>query len=85
MYAIMAAGGDLGASLGPQFVGMVTDAAMEMPFLMQMAHSFGLSPEVFGMKLGMLTGMLFPLFSIPIFAQIWHNQNKRLLTKNVDK
>lgn len=85
MYAIMAAGGDLGASLGPQFVGMVTDAALEMPFLIEMAQGIGLSAEALGMKLGMLTGMLFPLFSIPVFARIWYNQNKRLLSKNIDK
>jgi len=77
MYAIMASGGDLGASLGPQLVGVVTDAAMEMPFLIHIAESFHVTPEIFGMKLGMLTGMLFPLCSIPLFARIWHNQNKR--------
>lgn len=77
MYAIMAAGGDLGASLGPQLVGVVTDITMELPFFINLAEGLHFTPEVFGMKLGMLTGMLFPLCSIPLFARIWHNQNQR--------
>lgn len=64
IYALMAAGGDFGASIGPQLVGVITDAAIENPTLLAMAEKLAVSPEQFGMKLGMLVGMLFPLVLI---------------------
>ncbi len=74
IYAMMASGGDLGASVGPQLVGSVTDIVMSIPQAVSFAESLGLSPEQLGMKLGMLIGMLFPLIAIPIYFSI----NKKL-------
>ena len=68
IFALMAAGGDFGASMGPQMVGVVTDVAIKNEALISMAKTFGLSPEQFGMKLGMLVGMLFPLIAIAVYA-----------------
>lgn len=68
IYAMMASGGDLGASVGPQLVGVITDAAMEIPAAAALAQSLTLTPEQLGMKLGMLVGMLFPLLGIPVYA-----------------
>jgi MFS family permease len=65
IYAIMAAGGDLGASVGPQLVGLITDAAIEIPSLLSLADKLSLTPDQLGMKLGLLVGMLFPLVAIP--------------------
>jgi fucose permease len=57
IYALMAAGGDLGASVGVEIVGVVTDSVMAyLP-----TASSALSPEQIGMKLGMLAGMIFPI------------------------
>ena len=64
LYAMMAAGGDLGASVAPQLIGLITDASIASPSLSAFAVSLGLAPEQLGMKLGMLTGMLFPLIMI---------------------
>lgn len=64
VYALLAAGGDLGASVGPQLVGVVTDLAIEQPALLRLAQTLQLSPDQLGMKLGMLAGMLFPLCGI---------------------
>lgn len=68
IFALMAAGGDLGASLGPQLVGVITDAAIESSALISLAESLSLAPEQLGMKLGMLVGMLFPLVAIAVYA-----------------
>lgn len=70
VFALMAAGGDFGASVGPQLVGVVTDVALENSTLVGLAESLSLSPEQFGMKLGMLIGMLFPLIAIPVMLVI---------------
>ncbi|MBQ4605983.1 MAG: MFS transporter [Clostridia bacterium] len=70
LYAMMAAGGDLGASVGPQLVGIITDAVIASPAASALAQSMALAPEQLGMKAGMLVGMLFPLAAIPVFWQI---------------
>ncbi|MBR5288906.1 MAG: MFS transporter [Clostridia bacterium] len=71
IYAIMAAGGDLGASVVPQLLGMIVDAAIASPDICAMAAGMNLSPEQLGMKLGMLFGMLFPLAGTFVFLYIW--------------
>lgn len=77
MYALMAAGGDFGAAIGPQLVGVVTDAAIANATLATMAQTMQLAPEQLGMKLGMLVGMLFPVAAIPIFAVLWKSRKKK--------
>ena len=67
LFAIMAAAGDLGASLGPQLVGIITDAAIVTPSLIDLSATLGIAAEQLGMKLGMLIAALFPLISIPIY------------------
>lgn len=71
IFAMMAAGGDLGASVGPQLIGLVTDAAIASPTLNTIAANLTLAPEQLGMKLGMLIGALFPLCAIPIYFRIY--------------
>jgi len=74
IYALMASGGDLGASIGPQLIGMITDAVIANPAASALAASLSLAPEQLGMKLGMLVGMLFPLIAIPLYHHIWKTQ-----------
>lgn len=61
IYAILAAGGDLGASVGPQLVGVVTDLFLEKPSLIALADALSLSPQTLGLKAGLATGALFSL------------------------
>ena len=70
MYAMMAAGGDLGASVGPQLVGSLTDFTMANPTLMSLAETLKISPEQFGMRMGILVGAIFPLMAIPLYLHI---------------
>ena len=77
-YALMAAGGDLGASVAPQLVGIITDTAVVDPSWIAFANSLGLTPEQFGMKAGLLVGMLFPLVAIPIFVYFIKTRKKNL-------
>lgn len=76
IYALMAAGGDMGASAGPQLVGVITDFAMTNDSLRHMALSLGTSPEQLGMKLGMLVGALFPIFAVFVFGHILRTKEK---------
>lgn len=70
IYAAMAAGGDLGASIAPQLVGLISDFTIANEQLSSLAVSMGLTPDSLGMKLGMLVGMLFPLAAIVLYSFI---------------
>lgn len=76
LFAMMAAGGDLGASVGPQLVGLVTDTVMTFPAAAELSASLGIASEQLGMKSGMLVGMLFPLVAIPVNLYLWKKKAK---------
>ena len=70
IYAAMAAGGDLGASVAPQLVGLVSDLTIASPRLSALAEKLSLVPDQLGMKLGMIVGMLFPVAAIFLYSNI---------------
>ena len=76
LFAMMAAGGDLGASVGPQLVGIITDFSIVNPTLLAFAKSLCLTPEQFGMKLGLLVGMIFPLLSVFVCLKFLKSKNR---------
>ena len=77
VFALMAAGGDFGASIGPQLVGVVTDAIIGADFSKSLSSALSLSPEQLGMKAGMLVGMLFPLIAIFVYLSIWKRRKNK--------
>lgn len=70
VFALMAAGGDMGAAVAPQLVGIVTDFAIKNKTLVAIADTLSLSPDGLGLKIGMLVGMLFPLIAIFVYASL---------------
>ncbi len=70
IYAMMASGGDLGASVGPQLVGVITDNVMASETMCAFAQTLSLSVEQFGMKIGMLVGMLFPFAAVFLYLYL---------------
>ena len=81
IYAMMAAGGDLGASVGPQMVGIVTDAIVASNQAANFAQTLGYTVEQLGMKVGMLIGMLFPMIAIFVYLAMV-KKKKRLPLQN---
>lgn len=77
IFALMAAGGDMGASVGPQLLGAITDYAIATPKITELATTLGLAPDQLGMKIGMLIGMLFPLCGIPVYAYFRKQDKKK--------
>lgn len=63
-YALMAAGGDFGASVAPQALGVVVDTVATSRWGLEFSQSLALSPEQLGMKLGMLLAAIFPLLGV---------------------
>lgn len=75
VFALMASGGDMGAAAGSQLVGFITDIAISNSTLTSFAHNINVSPEQFGMKLGMIVGMLFSLMAAFIILRIRKQEN----------
>ena len=64
VYALMAAGGDLGASVAPQLLGVVSDKFSLTAFALHMAETFRISTEQVGMRAGLLLTGLFPVAGV---------------------
>ena len=69
-YALMAASGDLGASVAPQLLGIVADNVAESSFAQSLAQTLSLTAEQVGLKAGMLVTAAFPIIgtALIIFA-----------------
>ena len=76
LYALMAAGGDFGASVGPQLIGIITDAAAKNSAIINVASQLQIAPDQIGMRIGMLVGMLFPLMAIPLYNSFRKNKKQ---------
>ena len=63
-YALMAAGGDMGASLAPQLLGIVVDKVSVTQTAADLSVKIGLTTEQIGLKAGMLVTALFPIIGI---------------------
>lgn len=75
IFALMAAGGDFGASVAPQLVGVVTDAVMENESMVTWAASMGLTADQIGMKAGLLIAAVFPLLGILVTGILRRKKN----------
>lgn len=60
-YALMAAGGDMGAAIVPQLVGVVSDKFALSEFALKLSLIFNISAEQIGMRCGILIAAIFPL------------------------
>lgn len=63
-YALMASGGDLGASVAPQLMGIVIDRVAASDFAARRALETGLTAEQIGMQTGMLISAIFPILGV---------------------
>ena len=63
-FALMAVGGDLGASIAPQMMGVVIDAVAASPIAQTLSQTTGLTVDQIGMKAGMLTCAIFPILGV---------------------
>lgn len=63
-FALLAAAGDLGASIAPQLTGIVIDTVSISPIAKRLSATLALTPEAIGLRAGMLVTSLFPLVGI---------------------
>ncbi len=76
-YALMAASGDLGASVAPQLVGVVVDKVSITDFAVSVGARLCFTPEQVGMKTAMLLNSVFPIAGVIllIFAIRYFKRN----------
>ncbi len=77
-YALMAAGGDFGASVAPQTLGAIVDAVAASEWAIPLSESLSISPEQIGMKLGMLIATIFPLGGVGMLLYMGKYFGKKL-------
>lgn len=76
LYAMMAAGGDLGASVGPQLVGVISDVIPTVDFFKDLSERLNISANQMGMRIAILVAMLFSLAAIFVFNNLYKKSKK---------
>ena len=82
MFALMAAGGDLGASVGPELVGIITDFVASNPRMLTIATDLGMTGEQLGLKCGLLIGAIFALIAIPVYFALYKTRVQKPTENN---
>lgn len=77
VYALMASGGDMGASIAPQLVGIVSDAVGASAFASEFAQTLGISAEQIGMRAGIMIAAIFPIAGIVLILYMKRYFNKK--------
>jgi fucose permease len=79
-FALMASGGDLGASFAPQLLGVVVDKVSASNFAVSVGNSLNITAEQVGLRIGMLMTAIFPIIGIAVVLVIM-----RYFKKNTQK
>ena len=77
LYALMAAGGDLGASVAPQLVGVLSDKIATMNFAQKLSQQLSITPEQVSVRAGMVAAAFFPMLGVVVVLI-----TKRIFNKN---
>lgn len=64
IYALMAAGGDTGASVAPQLLGIISDKFSLTDCALKLSQMLNISAEQVGMRAGLLASGLFPVLGV---------------------
>ena len=79
VFALMAAGGDMGAAVAPQLVGVISDAFAVSNRAYALAQQLGISAEQLGMRAGILAGAIFPILGVIVISTMrkyFNNKDK---------
>lgn len=80
VYALMAASGDLGASIAPQMLGIIVDKVSVSNFAAELSKSTLMTAEEIGLKIGMLIAAVFPALGVALLIYI-----RRIYAQNKEK
>ena len=63
MFGVLAVAGDIGCSVGPWLTGIISTAIESNQTLVLFGENMGFTAEQFSIKLGVLSGIIFPLIA----------------------
>ncbi len=69
-FALMAASGDLGASIAPQMLGIIVDKVSASAFAINLSQATSMATDEIGLKVGMLIASVFPILGIGLLIYI---------------
>ncbi len=69
-FALMAASGDLGASIAPQMLGIIVDKVSASSFAIDLSQVTSMATDEIGLKVGMLIASVFPILGIGLLIYI---------------
>ena len=69
-YALMAAGGDLGAAVSPQAFGIIVDQVTAAPWAQTLATGLSLTTEQLGFRAALLIVAVFPGLGLLVLARL---------------
>ncbi len=84
MFAILAAGGDIGGSFSPWLVGKIADNAANSAFAKAQMATLSITPEQYGLKAGLLVSTVYPILGLAVTAAIYWANKKRLTPRETD-
>lgn len=76
LFAILAAGGDIGCSAGPWLTGKIVDITSTANRLLPLAERLGLTMEQLSLRIGMLAGAVFPLIGLVALLSLRNARHK---------
>ncbi len=76
MFAILAAGGDIGASFAPWLLGNIADYVSSNPIAITLSQNIGITSEQLGLRTAMLCGTFFPILGFASLLWFRYNKNK---------
>ena len=77
VFAMMAAGGDLGASLSPQLVGVIADKIKVSELGATLTEKLNLSIEQISMRGGMIIGLILCIIAVFVYFMILRTYRKK--------
>lgn len=80
-YALMAAGGDFGASIAPQTMGIIVDTVSASDWAAELSTTLSMTTDQIGMKTGMLFSAIFPILGAFLVLYISRYFKKRNATQ----
>ena len=83
-YALIAAGGDFGAAIAPQLVGVIVDAVSASAVAETLSASLSLTAEQIGIKAGILSAAVFPLTGVAVLLIIRRYFRKKQVDPTID-
>lgn len=79
MFALMAAAGDIGCSLGPWILSLTADNSMNSETTLSISQALGLTVEQVALRTGMLVGVIFPILSL--ICHVYLRKKAKVITK----